>query len=74
MPLLLLAHQANNLTFCQIVCVMNKDVHEKPIHLRFRQRIGAFLLNRVLGGHDHEKRGKFMGGVGNGNLPFLHGL
>ena len=48
--------------------------HQKTVQLCLRQTIGAQLLHRVLGGNDHEKPGKGIGGTVHRDLLFLHGF
>ena len=49
-------------------------MHQKSVQLRFGQRIGAFLLNRVLGGHHHERLVQSEGAHAYADLPLAHGL
>ena len=46
--------KADDLYFILKRRIGDHNMHQKPVHLRFGQRIGAFLLDWVLGGHDHE--------------------
>ena len=48
--------------------------HEKAIHLRFRQRIRAFLLDRILRGEDDERVRQRVAAVADRDLALLHGL
>ena len=50
------------------------DLHQKAVELGFGQRVGAFLLQRVLGGKHVEGGGQIEPAPGNGNVIFLHGL
>jgi len=45
---------------------------EKPVELRFRQRESAFMINRVLGRNQEERRGQFVVGSVGGHFPFRH--
>jgi len=44
------------------------------VDLRLRQRVGAFLLDRVLCGEDQERRFEPVGGVTDGDGALLHCL
>ena len=54
--------------------VVDVDLHEEPVELGFRQRVGAFLLDRVLRRQDMERCRQAMILTGNGHLAFLHRL
>ena len=56
------------------VRVAQADAHQKAIQLRFRQRKGADLVSRVLGGDDEERRGQPVGLGVDRDLAFLHGF
>ena len=47
--------------FLGAVRVTDDDLEHEAVDLRFGQRIGAFLLERVLRGHDEERIGQFVG-------------
>ena len=49
-------------------------MHQEAVHLGLGKRIGAFLLDRVLSGHDHEEVREFVCLPCHRDLPFLHGL
>jgi len=53
-----------------------RDIHlqHETVELRFGQRIGAFLLERVLRGHDVKRARQVVGNAANGHLVFLHCL
>jgi hypothetical protein len=51
----------------------NVDLHDEAVKLRFGQRIGAFLLDRVLRGQHMERLGR-RARAGHGDVLFLHGL
>ena len=54
--------------------IADVDREHEAVELGFGQRIGPFLLDRVLGGQ-HEERGAELVGVRAGrDLPFLHRL
>ena len=48
------------------------DLHQKPIHLRHRKRVGSFCIQRIHGGHHDERIGKRMGLRADRHLPLLH--
>ena len=52
--------------------VVNTAVEQEAVQLRFRQVVGAFLLEGVLRGKYHERRGERQGFAFNGHLPLLH--
>ncbi len=54
--------------------VSKPDIEHKPIELRFRKRIGSFLLNWILSGKHEERFIQFMAYAGNSNSFFLHGF
>ena len=47
-------------------------MHQEAIELRFRQRIGALLLDRVFGGQHHEEIRHLVGLAGDGDLALFH--
>ena len=54
--------------------VADNDFEEEAVELCFGQRIGAFLVNRVLRGHDEEGFAEFAKFAAGGDLLFLHGF
>ena len=54
--------------------VADLDVEHEPVQLRFGQRIGSFLLDRVLRGDGEERVGQLVCLASDRNLPFLHRL
>ena len=52
--------------------VADLDVQQEAIELRLGQRIGAFLLDRVLRRHDHEQVFERIALVADRDLPFFH--
>src|SRR5437764_14954760 len=50
------------------------DLHQKTVELRFRQWIGAFKFNRVLGSEHSKEFRKTIGSAINADLAFFHGL
>ena len=69
---ILLAVQLDDLAFRRLVRIGDDDMHQEAVELRFRQRIGAFLLDRVLGRQHHEEIGHLVGLAGDRDLPLLH--
>ena len=49
-------------------------MHQEAIELRFRQRIGAFLLDRVFSGKNHEQIWHLVGLAGDRDLALFHRL
>ncbi len=56
------------------VGIAEADLHQEPVALRLRQRVGALHLHGVLGGDDHERLGERVGVAVDGDLLLLHGL
>ncbi len=54
--------------------IVDVDLHQEAVELRFGQRIGAFLLQRVLRGEHMERLGQIMPRACNRDVLFLHGL
>ncbi len=52
--------------------IIEQQLEQEPIELRFGQRIRAFLLDRILGGHHEERRGQRMRAAADGDLALLH--
>ena len=52
--------------------VINQHLEQKPVQLCFRQRVSAFLVQRVLGGEHHVGFVQGKGLAFDGDLPFLH--
>ena len=52
--------------------VVDNQFENKPVHLRFWQGVGSLLLNRVLGGQNHERFWQFMGFMSECHLMLLH--
>ncbi len=54
--------------------IANDQLQHKAINLGFRQGVGAFLFDGILGGHHKEGSGQSFTVVSDGNLTFLHSL
>ena len=54
--------------------IADVDREHEAVELGLGQRIGAFLLDRVLRGHDEERRLELEGVRPAGDLVLLHGL
>ena len=67
-------HFVENLPLFLKCRITDDDFEHEPVHLRLRQRIGPFLINRVLGGEDQKRRRQGHGFTAQRHLPFLHGL
>jgi len=60
--------------FFRTAGVADQHLHHEPVDLRFGQRIGAFLFQRILR-RQHQKRiGQGIGLIADGDLAFLHGF
>ena len=55
-------------------CGGDDQLEQEPVQLSFGQGIRPFLLDRVLGGHHHKRRGQLVGHPTHRDRPFLHGL
>jgi hypothetical protein len=56
------------------VRIAHLDPHQEPVELGFGQWVGALVLDRVLGGHHHERPLEVVGHGVDGDLALLHGL
>jgi hypothetical protein len=54
--------------------VIDLDEEHEAVELRFREWVGAFLFDRVLGGEDEKRRLQRVGVSEQGHLVFLHRL
>ncbi len=54
--------------------IVNQDVEQKSVQLRFGQRVSAFLLDGILSGQYKERLLEFEILASGGDLAFLHGL
>jgi hypothetical protein len=54
--------------------VADRQLQHEAVALRLRQRVGALVLDRVLGGDDHERHPEVVGDAVHRHLPLLHGL
>ena len=63
-----------NQFFLLFLGVIDDHFQHETVHLSFGQRIGAFLLDGVLRGHDQERVGQLESLVADGHLVLLHGF
>ena len=54
--------------------IVDVDLHQEAVELRFGQRIGAFLLDRVLRRQHVERLGQIVARAGDGDVLLLHRL
>ena len=54
--------------------IADLDIEHESIELSFRQRIGAFLLDRILRGEHEERQLERVGLPAGSHLVLLHGL
>ena len=54
--------------------VAERQSHQEAVELALGQAIRALLLDRVLGGDDHEGLGQHVAGAIRADLSFLHRL
>ena len=64
--------QFEDFSFLFKAWVSDDDFEHESIHLGFGERVGSFLLDRVLGGHDEKEIGKLESFFADGDLTFLH--
>ena len=67
-------HAPDDLLFLVPVRVPDDDLHHETIDLRFGQRIGSLLLDRILRREDQERIGKIVCLTRQGDFAFLHRL
>ncbi|MBA7655645.1 hypothetical protein ES703_63551 [subsurface metagenome] len=67
-------HALKDQQFLVIGRVVHQEFEHEAVYLGFRQRIGALLLDRILGSHHHKGLGQWEGVGADGHLIFLHGL
>ncbi len=60
--------------FLVLVRIADGDLEQETVELGFRELIGAFLVDRVLGGQHEERFGQRIGAVAEGDLALLHGF
>ena len=53
-------HGFENGAFLGAVRIADDDLHHEAVHLRFGQRIGALLLQRILRGEHQKRIGQFV--------------
>ena len=68
------AHEVEDLALLVAVRVGDFHLEHEAVDLRLGQRVGAFLVDRVLGGHHEERLRQRVCLVADGDLPLLHGL
>ncbi len=68
------ARQRQDLFFGAGIRVVDADVHQEAVELCFRQRVGAFLFNRVLRRHHHEQLRQLVRGLADRYLTLGHGF
>ena len=68
------ARQVKNLFFGHGGRIVNHHMHQEPVELGFRQGVGAFLFDGVLGGHYHEQAIQREGAHADTDLAFAHGF
>ena len=64
----------DNLLFLLFLGVRDHHLEHETVYLGFRQRISAFLLDRVLGGHHQERLRQFVCILADSHLLLLHGF
>ena len=63
-----------NLALHRRVGKTDLHVHQETVELRFRQWVGAFLLDGVLRGHDQKQRRQVVGAAAHRHLALGHGF
>ena len=67
-------HAVENLALLLEGRIIQQHLEHEAVHLRFGQRIGAFLVNRVLRGQHQERRRQRHRLAAERHLPLLHGF
>ncbi len=67
-------HRVQDGALIGAVGIGDNHLHHEPVDLRLGQRIGPFLLQRILRGQHQERIGQRIGLIADRHLPFLHGL
>ena len=65
-------HAVQDLPLLLLRGVGDRQLEHEAVDLGLGQRIGAFLLDRVLRGQHQERLGQRIGLVADGDLPLLH--
>ena len=55
-----------------LVRIADREPHHEPVQLRFGKRIGPFVLDRVLGGDDHERHAQVIRHTVHRDLVLFH--
>ena len=63
-----------DLSFGGAIGIVDVDLHQEAVKLRFRQWIGALLFERVLRGEHVKRPRQIMARAGDGDVLLLHGL
>ena len=63
---------ANDFFFAFAIRVAHADAHQETVELRFRQRIGAVMLDRILRGEHQERLRQRMRVIVHRDLRFVH--
>ena len=67
-------HAIQNFPLLRLVRIIEQHLEHEAVHLRFGQRIGAFLVNRIFRGEHEERRWQLHRFAAERDLPFLHGF
>jgi hypothetical protein len=67
-------HRIENGALLGAVRIADDHLHHEAVDLRFGQRIGALLFQRVLRGEHQERARQRIGFIADGDLAFLHGF
>ena len=65
---------AHDLVLFIVRRIFDEEFEHEPVHLRFRQRVSALLLDRILCCQHHERLRQLVRLPAERNLPFLHRL
>ena len=69
-----LAHQPQDLELGIGLRIVHPHMHQEAVQLRLWQRVGAFLLDRILGGHHQEQCRQWPSLPAHRHLPLTHRL
>ena len=67
-------HFFQNFMLVGLVGILDAQLQHEAIYLRFRQGIGSFLLDGILGGHYQKRIIQGKGRLADRDLAFLHGF
>ena len=67
-------HAVHDVHLFVAIRIVETQLHHESVDLCLGEGVGAFLLDRVLGGEHHERLLELVGGLAQGYLPLFHAL